>query len=488
MTAINKIGKYTVLDELGTGGFGTVYLVEHNNNRYALKQLSKGVMAPEISERFIRESLRIEELRQKHQMDYLVKIFDVLFAQNAFVMEFIPESSLDYFSRQRDERFLLSLVRAVYQLHRYGVAHRDIKPANLRARNAQPVLIDFGIASWWDSKSNIIPTGTKYYSPPEMVSVFSEFKKLTAARNANKELIEIIPDNPRGRIKYIKKIHDVYSLGITIGELLNGTLPFNQHTYSQYLQNGYDKGFQEWLKKLPARFGEFVERATRFSPVQRLKPDELMKYLDVQWETDILDIKELLPEEESDYFQENYYKCLTCARETLPPANFCPYCGKEVQTVMLHIEPEQVLQAKSLPPAVKVLGNSGFGTWNTRHAGETWDSVNIGDPGNIGKAGNGRLSLVIDLEGEDFDLVIGRTASGAQMVFPDDNWMSGYHGRLIKEKEKIYYIDGCEGRLPTNPGLINNIPVGKARIELLSGIFLLLGSTIFKIKKYFGKI
>ena len=66
--------------------------------------------------------------------------------------------------------------------------------------------------------------------------------------------------------------------------------------------------------------------------------------------------------------------------------------------------------------------------------------------------------------------------------------MSNTHGELIKDGENIYYREGKEGKLPTNPTLINNIPVGKSKIELFSGGFLLLGSTVFKIKKYFGKM
>jgi serine/threonine protein kinase len=459
LTNTNKIEKYTVVKEIGAGGFGTVYLVEHNGNQFALKQLSKGVMDPEISERFIRESLRIEELRKKYRIDYLVQIFDVLFKENAFVMEFIPESSRDYFTRNPDDEFIFYLIQCVHQLHRWGVAHRDIKPENLRAKNSKPVLIDFGVASWWDSRSHIVPTGTRFYSPPEMVSVFDEYRKLSAARHANKELIEIIRDNARERIKYIKKIHDVYSLGITTGELLTGTLPFNRESYTTYLENGDGESYQNWLESIPIRFREFVKKATRFSPVDRMNPDDLLNCLNMDRPTDVIEIRE---EEKGDYFRESYYKCLHCSGETLPPANFCPYCGENLSTLMLQIEPEQVIRTKNLPNSLKL---------TTPPLSE-----------------EAKKTITIDLAGDDFTVILGRNITDPHISFPDDNWMSGCHGRIIKEKEKIYYIDGKEGKLPTNPGVINNIPVGKSRIELFSGSFLLLGSTVFNIKKYFGKI
>ncbi|MCK4944630.1 MAG: protein kinase, partial [Candidatus Aminicenantes bacterium] len=162
---MNKIDKYTVIKEIGSGGFGVVYLVESNGNQFALKQLSRNNMEPEITERFIREALRVEELRKNYQIDYLIRIYEVLFKHNAFVMEFIPESSTEYFQKSRDEHFINLLIQAIHQLHKIGVVHRDIKPENLRVKDGQPVLIDFGIASWWDSRSKIIPTGTKFYSP-----------------------------------------------------------------------------------------------------------------------------------------------------------------------------------------------------------------------------------------------------------------------------------------------------------------------------------
>ncbi len=271
---MNRIDRYKVIKEIGAGGFGSVYLVEADGNQYALKQLSRNNLEPEITERFIREALRVEELRKNYKLDYLVRIYDVLFEQNAFVMEYIPESSADYFFKAKDENFIGLLIQAIFELHQIGVVHRDIKPENLRVKEGKPVLIDFGIASWWDSRSKIIPTGTKFYSPPEIVCIFDEYKRLHAAREANKKLIDIQPDNARERIKHIKKLHDVYSLGITIGELFNGGLPFNRNTYIEYLDKGDSKGFRDWLSRIPGHFRLFVEKCTAFFPDSRPQLNE----------------------------------------------------------------------------------------------------------------------------------------------------------------------------------------------------------------------
>ena len=349
---------------------------------------------------------------------------------------------------------------AIQQLHHLGVVHRDIKPENLRVKDGKPVLIDFGIASWWDSRSNIIPTGTKFYSPPEIVCIFDEFKRLKAAREANKKLIEIIPDNAKERIKYIKKLHDVYSLGITIGELLTGSLPFNRTSYVEYLDKGGCEAMTKWLDRLPAKYRTFILRSTAFYPDQRPQIDDLLPELDIK--TD-LHRPLPLPEEDGDiYFQEGYYRCLKCGKETLPPANFCPYCGEELSQVILEIEPDQSIDQSRLPEAVHL---------------EQADQ----DPESGPK-------IAVDLNGEDFTISMGRSPDGNNLAFPDDNWMSGLHGELTKEGDILYYSDGKEGRPPTNPSSVNNIPAGKSRMELFSGSFLLMGSTVFHIKKYFGKI
>lgn len=455
---MKKIGKYEVIKEIGSGGFGIVYLVQYKGEQYALKQLSRGVLDINIAERFIRESLRVEELRKRHKLDYLIQVYDVLLKENSFVMEYIPESSGDYMKRTGDEDFILLFIRAVQHLHSIGVAHRDIKPENLRVKNSQPVLIDFGTASWWDSQSNIVPVGTRYYSPPEMINIFPEYRELKAARTAYRQLIDILPDNARERIKSIKKLHDVYSLGITIGELLTGSPPFDENSYRSYLENGGSKRFDHWMEQIPARFRDFARKTMTFFPTQRPQLDDLTGYYKNDGVPDITKIQE---ETGEIYFQEDYYRCLECAKITLPPANCCPYCGRDLKYLTMQIVPDQVVAAGNLPGCVKIANNP--------------------------KVLDTKLAIIIDLNGKDFEITLGRDTGKSHLAFPEDHWLSGIHGRLIKENKKVYYRDGSPGKLPTNPGIINNIPVGKSKLELPTGAFLLLGSTVFHIKKYFGE-
>lgn len=454
-----EIGGYKIKSMIGAGGFGTVYLVEHNDKKYALKQLEIGIMNPEISKRFILESKRIEKLRDRYNLDYVVQIYDILFEQNAYVMEYIPESTEDYFERNMDEDFIIYLIRAFHQLHDLEIVHRDIKPGNLRVKNSLPVIIDFGVTSWWDSRSKISQVGTKYYSPPEVVvNVFNEYNELEAARKTHTELLEIEPGNAIERFKQIKKLHDVYSLGITIGELLTGQQPFTGDTYADYLQNGGSEDFNAWIEKIPLRFRGIVKKATAFSPLKRPQLSDLLKHLKINpFKFSVSHSGK----EDDTYCPDSYFRCLRCSHETLPPADACEKCGESLRTMMLHIEPLQNIKTKDSPGSLQLMRAAGIES--------------------------GNVSMVIDLEGEDFEILLGRSSRSCHIAFRNDNWMSKVHGRLIKIDEKIYYVDGCQGKQPTNPGLFNNLPVGNSRIELTSGALIILGSTIFKIKKYFGK-
>ncbi|MCK4765910.1 MAG: hypothetical protein KAW12_27165 [Candidatus Aminicenantes bacterium] len=460
MQLTRGIGKYRIKSLVGAGGFGTVYLVEHEGREFALKQLEIGVMNPEISKRFILESKRIEKLRGQYNLGYIIQIYDILYEHNAYVMEYIPESSEEYFEKKVDEDFISNLIRAFSQLHQLGVVHRDIKPKNLRVKDSQPLIIDFGVTSWWDSRSSMTRVATKFYSPPEVVvGVFNDYRDSEAARRAQGELLLLEPDNAIERFRLTKRLHDVYSLGLTIGELLTGKHPFTPESYSEYLRAGRLADFDAWLREIPPRFKEFVERSTAFSPLRRLQLDDLVQRLNIE----PLAFPGPLPvRDDETYCPDSYVKCLKCSKEVLPPADYCPLCDEGLTTMMLHIEPLQDTKTKILPGSLRLVPEP---------------AVEDGD-----------LSLVIDLEGSNFEIVLGRDIRPSDISFPHDNWMSRAHGRLIKEGNKVYYIDGKDNKQPTNPGLFNNLPIGNSRVELASGAHLLLGSTVFKIKKYFGKI
>jgi len=441
------IGQYRVLDKIGSGGFGSVYLVERDQKQFACKQLASNMTNQEIQKRFAQEALKIEELRRDFQLEYLVEIIDILLHENAFVMEYLPESGTEYFQRTKDMDFINRLVHGISQLHKIDVVHRDIKPENIRVRNNIPVLIDFGISSWWDSKSNILPGGTRFFSPPEIVAMFPKYQGLPACQSACRHLVDISPENLALRMKQVKKRHDVYSLGMTIGVFLAGKHPFTDESYETYLKDGTASEFEDWIDGMPEPFSRFVRLATTFSPDNRPELPELLQ----QVELNSCDVT-MISDSSIVVFNEAPYVCLACGESSTAPDHVCPHCKAPYRTIRLTPDPRQ---------EIALSGNS--------------KAIQLVD-----------AQLYIDIEGPDFHIIVGRCTEKTVLSFPDDHWMSRQHGHVLKEGSTVYYKDGVEGRMPSHLTSLNNIPLGTARAQLMGGSFLMVGSTVLYVEKCFG--
>jgi serine/threonine protein kinase len=461
-----KIGKYKIIKPLEErdkkGAFGDVYLVEYNDKQFALKQLrSSGVIDDEILTKFVKEMLRIAQLKEKYHLEFLTDIFDHDLKKHYFVMEYLPESARDYFGKTGDRDFIARLIHITRELHNANVVHRDLKPDNIRVRNGKPIFIDFGLSSWWDSHSAIGWMGTPFYAPPEISYMLRpEYYEANEAREANRQLVEIEVGNLDKRIKKVKKIHDVYSLGITIGELFTGDLPFRTDSeYKEYLDKGHSKLLDDWLKGIPGTYKEFVNQAVTFYPKNRPLLDHLIQRFKIR-NPGITG--HIVTGEEPPVTREGKYECLTCGTRNADPADFCPVCRELYSKITLNMITPGCVKSEKIPASLEL------------------------EP--IDKEDKSKISIIVDVGGNDFNVVLGRKEKNTDIYFPDDHFMSNPHGRLIKKGKHLYYRDDKNGEIPKNPGRINNIPVGKSKAELLSGDFLLIGSTAFKIQKCFGRM
>jgi hypothetical protein len=211
-----ELGGCRILGELGRGGVATVYRAEQQGlaREVALKVLRPGLaLEPKHAARFRREGLAIARLDHPN----IVKVFDVgAEAGHLFlVMEKVEGGSLAQAlasgSFPRDERsvaaFFAVVARAVAAAHARGVVHRDLKPSNiLLRRDGTPVVADFGLAKGEGDLAFTLtgePLGTPYYMSPEQVE---QAANRTDART------------------------DVYSLGVTLYEVLAGRRPFEGTT------------------------------------------------------------------------------------------------------------------------------------------------------------------------------------------------------------------------------------------------------------------
>ncbi len=174
-----KIGPYRVLEKIGEGGMGVVYLASDAENRpVAVKVLGPAVAGdPDARLRLAREVETMRRVRSRHVAQVLDA--DVNGPSPYIVTRYVPGPSLDEAVRQSGPlrgRALLQLAgglaEALAAIHSTGVVHRDLKPGNVLLDDGQPVVIDFGIAHLPDTtrltKTGLV-MGTPGYLSPEVI-------------------------------------------------------------------------------------------------------------------------------------------------------------------------------------------------------------------------------------------------------------------------------------------------------------------------------
>ncbi|WP_374319199.1 serine/threonine-protein kinase [Pseudoxanthomonas kaohsiungensis] len=207
------VRSYHLLQRLGAGGMGVVYLAERSDGgvvqKVALKLLNAGAEgSPELRERFTRERALLARLDHPG----IARLLDggVLADGRPFLaMEYVEGERIDLHAARlaleaRLELFI-KVCEAVSEAHRRLVIHRDIKPANILVdARGQPRLLDFGIAGLLDEESARVAETregpyalTLAYASPEQVAC----QPLTTAT-------------------------DVYSLGAVLYQLVCGQPPF----------------------------------------------------------------------------------------------------------------------------------------------------------------------------------------------------------------------------------------------------------------------
>ncbi len=210
--------RYKILEQLGSGGMGTVYLAEHVliNKRVAIKVLSPShARQPDEVERFLREARAASRIRQQNVVD--ITDFGYTAGGLAFlVMEYLEGEDLATTSQRdgalpwrRAVHITRQICAALEAAHAQGVIHRDMKPENVFRvqRGDDPDFIkvlDFGIAKILDEYGTEQPSNTNsgLMGTPEYVAP---------------ELIRGLP--PDARV-------DIYAVGVILYRLLTGRVPF----------------------------------------------------------------------------------------------------------------------------------------------------------------------------------------------------------------------------------------------------------------------
>ncbi|HEX7448430.1 MAG TPA: tetratricopeptide repeat protein [Pirellulales bacterium] len=247
------IGNYKLLEQIGEGGFGVVFMAEQQQpvrRKVALKVLKPGMDSRQIIARFEAERQALALMDHPH----IAHVFDGGTTDTGrpyFVMELVRGVPITEFCdhgrfsiRQRLELFV-DVCQAVQHAHQKGIIHRDIKPTNVMVtlHDGQPVVkvIDFGIAK---AMGQQLTEKTLFTNFAQMIGT----PLYMSPEQAQMSAVDI---DTRG---------DIYSLGVLLYELLTGTTPFENERLKQV---GYDE-----MRRI-IREEEPPKPSTRISTVDR---------------------------------------------------------------------------------------------------------------------------------------------------------------------------------------------------------------------------
>jgi len=263
--ALDRIGKYEIVAELGVGGMGKVYRARDPvlDREVALKTVSREVLdRPDSRQRFQREARAAARLQHPN----IVTIYELGEVDEVpfIAMELLEGDDLSAcfrdqarFPQPRLLRMLVDVARALDFAHKRGVVHRDVKPANVRVlRDGTVKLVDFGIARLGDTRMTRtgIVLGTPAYIAPEMI---------TAGRADHRS--------------------DMWAVGVMLYEVLAGCRPFSGDITAvmyQIVNQPVEPLDAAALGFAPA-LSDVVTRALRKAPADRFRDlDEMAEAIE----------------------------------------------------------------------------------------------------------------------------------------------------------------------------------------------------------------
>jgi serine/threonine protein kinase len=248
------VGKYKILERLGSGGMAFVYLCEHRTlrHRVAIKVLPTSVQDPSHLKRFLREARASAALQHPN----IVRAYDLDEEDRAhfLIMDYVAGSLLhDIVAKHgpldvpRTAHYIRQTALGLQYAHDAGVIHRDIKPGNLIVdRTGTVKILDMGLAKLYQ-EVEVLTTGilgTPDYLAPEQ------------SRDSH---------NVDGRA-------DIYSLGCTMYFALTGSPPFPEGTVAQKLmwhQNRQPVPVNALRPELPGELAAVLAKMMHKSTAQR---------------------------------------------------------------------------------------------------------------------------------------------------------------------------------------------------------------------------